>query len=301
MIDEERVMDLMDRIRNSTSKAFPVACADFFSYLEGVDSSNMAYSRFESERNLKWSEWGPTRLHGRGGWEFPGSTEDRTSLAWDLFKTAAEKNDEGDQLINLMYMNRRFEDNLEEFINDWFEYFADAVHCVAEDEHGPSGDQTREKQQKFKILDAPNLLKDDVLEPCGILGRAVLFLDLDNFKRLNSELTELGVDEHVLPVVHEEIRLCGSGVARAYAMGGDEFALFLQNTSKAMAFAFAETLRERIRGLRFSGPASGVSITASIGVAHSNRDEAEQDLPKLANLAKNRAKEKGKNCVDVEP
>lgn len=52
----------------------------------------------------------------------------------------------------------------------------------------------REKHQKFEILDSPALLAADLSKPCGILGRAVLYIDLDDFKAINTQLTETVVD-----------------------------------------------------------------------------------------------------------
>jgi hypothetical protein len=49
----------------------------------------------------------------------------------------------------------------------------------------------RAKQDKFGILDAPQLFSTDIEEPIGPLGCAVIYLDLDNFKALNTSLNSM--------------------------------------------------------------------------------------------------------------
>ena len=162
----------------------------------------------------------------------------------------------------------------------------------------PSG-TNREKQQKFRILDSPTLLEEDLQNMMGALGRAVLYIDLDNFKQLNSDLTESIVDKLVLPVIHEELRNCIQHIGFAYAEGGDEFTVFLPNSAEGMALDFANAVRLRLQELRFADEANQVSVSASIGVAHELSTSGENLLKERANLAKKSAKENGKNCVEA--
>ena len=60
----------------------------------------------------------------------------------------------------------------------------------------------REKHQKFGILDAPNLLTKDLSQSAGLLGRVLIYLDVDNFKSVNTRLTERVVDRAILPELH---------------------------------------------------------------------------------------------------
>ena len=157
----------------------------------------------------------------------------------------------------------------------------------------------REKQQKFGILDAPNLLPCDLKEKSGLLGRAVIYLDIDDFKTLNTELTETVVDEFVLPPLHSLLNACVNRVGFAYAEGGDEFTALLPNASREVGIAFGETIRAAIESLRFSEAVAQVRVTASVGIAHDHPGQLDSELVKHANEAKRFAKRGGKNCVAI--
>jgi diguanylate cyclase (GGDEF)-like protein len=155
----------------------------------------------------------------------------------------------------------------------------------------------REKDQDFGILDAKRLLPEDLKEGCGILGRAVLFIDLDNFGELNSEFTNVVVDDLILQPVQRRLVQCVDGHGCAYGQGGDEFTVLLNNCSKEMAIAFAETVRTEVASMGFEGKASKVHLSASVGLAHGGQSAEGQVLLGQANEAENYAKDKGRNCV----
>jgi diguanylate cyclase (GGDEF)-like protein len=156
---------------------------------------------------------------------------------------------------------------------------------------------TRTKDQKFGILDSPALLASDLDQPCGLLGRAVIYLDLDHFKAINTRLTEVVVDRLVLPPVHRVLAACVQGYGHAYAEGGDEFTMWLHNASAAIALGFAEAVRAQIAALRFEGAAASTKVTASFGVAHGAAEDAGAVLHERASVAKRSAKERGRNTV----
>jgi diguanylate cyclase (GGDEF)-like protein len=157
----------------------------------------------------------------------------------------------------------------------------------------------REKQQKFGILDSPGLLASDLRESSGISGTALIYLDLDSFKAVNTNLTEALVDEIVLPPIHQLLADYADRVGYAYGEGGDEFVFLLPNASEPVAIAFAEGLRAHIERLKLKGRAAGIQFTASLGVAHASPSEDPTNLKKRANEAKNFAKANGKNTVAV--
>jgi len=161
----------------------------------------------------------------------------------------------------------------------------------------PAG--SRIKDQKFRILDSPALLDADLEQPAGLLGRAVIYLDLDDFKALNTRLTEVVVDRMVLPELHRCLADCVQGIGNAYAEGGDEFTVLLPNASEEMATDVAKAIKNQIRSLRFEMEARDVRLRASFGVAHATVGEPERDLRKLANEAKRISKASGKDCITL--
>jgi diguanylate cyclase (GGDEF)-like protein len=166
-----------------------------------------------------------------------------------------------------------------------------------QEQRGKPPAPARERHQKFPILESSGQLDADLESDCGVLGRSVIFFDLDDFKALNTRLTETRVDRSILPFVHQLIADCAQGHARAYCVGGDEFVFLLSNASKGIALAFAEEVRARLFELRFEGDVSDVRLTASMGVAYGTSSEDGRALRERANVAMRRAKDSGRNCV----
>jgi|GEM_PF-2669559 len=296
-MDSEAVGKLYERMMSASHTGFPALCGELFRVIDTtVSPTNGVYQSLQKARTEKWNDWAPMSGRGRR-WSMPVSAGDCESLAWDLFRTFAEVPDSTISFQLEMYHHRKIDENHSHFLKDFGEFLADALNKVLQGEE-PVDPDSREKQQKFRILDAPNLLAKDLTRAPGLLGRAVIYLDLDNFKALNSKYTERVVDEAVLPIVHIALRDAAHFVGHAYAEGGDEFIVFLPNASKAMAAAFAEDLRRIISELSFQEPAEAVKVNASLGVAWQATADG-RDLPGEANHAKLSAKTAGKNRVVV--
>ncbi|MBS1161682.1 MAG: sensor-containing diguanylate cyclase/phosphodiesterase [Proteobacteria bacterium] len=135
----------------------------------------------------------------------------------------------------------------------------------------------------------------------GTLG-ALMFIDLDNFKRLNDTLGHEKGDLLLQQVAHR-LTSCvreGDTVAR---LGGDEFVVVLANLSphKADGADQAETVGEKILvALRPSYQLGDHEhhCTSSIGVTlFGDREEATAELMKQADLAMYQAKAAGRNAL----
>jgi diguanylate cyclase (GGDEF)-like protein len=128
---------------------------------------------------------------------------------------------------------------------------------------------------------------------------AVLFLDLDDFKKMNDSLGhEMG--DRLLMAAAGRIRGCldvGDTVGR---LGGDEFAVLLENIDN---LEYTERVAQRILqrfGEPFDLDGRGASVTVSIGVAlGSAPDDQPGALLNRADLAMYRAKERGKTRYEV--
>jgi diguanylate cyclase (GGDEF)-like protein/PAS domain S-box-containing protein len=126
----------------------------------------------------------------------------------------------------------------------------------------------------------------------------VLFLDLDDFKRVNDSVGHTRGDE-LLRAVAQRI----GGILRltdtAARMGGDEFAILLDALEdEQAAHAIAERLLETIE-LPFTVGDRAIRITASLGVAiWSPREDVEHVL-RHADIAMYAAKEQGKASLRV--
>jgi diguanylate cyclase (GGDEF)-like protein len=124
---------------------------------------------------------------------------------------------------------------------------------------------------------------------------ALLFLDLDNFKRVNDSLGH-DAGDRLLRVAAERIRRAVREADMLFRMGGDEFTVLLEDVrgpeeaamvSSRVLEAMAETLQLQHHE---------ISVTASIGIALYPRDDVVAErLLKSADTAMYRAKELGRN------
>ncbi|WP_297529420.1 bifunctional diguanylate cyclase/phosphodiesterase [Thiohalobacter sp.] len=126
------------------------------------------------------------------------------------------------------------------------------------------------------------------------------YLDLDNFKAVNDSCGHLAGDEllrRVSALLSAQVRTRDM-LAR---VGGDEFALLLENASLEEAQALAERMRETVEKFRFQWHARQFSIGVSIGMVPFHCGVAFEVLLSHADSACYTAKERGRNCIYVYP
>ena len=125
---------------------------------------------------------------------------------------------------------------------------------------------------------------------------AVLFLDLDGFKRVNDSLGHPAGDQLLIEVA-ERLDTCLRPADTAARLGGDEFAILLEGlTGTSDATMVASRVMAALQApIVLLG--RSVTITASIGIAI-HRD-GEDDLLRNADLAMYRAKSLGKSRYEV--
>ena len=131
---------------------------------------------------------------------------------------------------------------------------------------------------------------------------SVLFVDLDDFKRVNDAHGHLAGSRTLVEVARVLRRsLRESDVAVRY--GGDEFALVLPDTDEAGGRAVATRVRERVATRTFlSRDGLRLRLTVSIGVATLvGGDGSGTRLLQAADSAMYRVKSSGKNAIYVAP
>jgi len=127
---------------------------------------------------------------------------------------------------------------------------------------------------------------------------SVIFFDVDLFKRVNDTYGhDIGdyVLENIAKLVSSEIR--ASDVFARW--GGEEFIVFLANTSRKEAAQVAEKLRKSIEEYAFSDIDT---ITCSFGVTELQEDDTKESFLKRVDTLLYEAKESGRNRVvsDIE-
>lgn len=134
---------------------------------------------------------------------------------------------------------------------------------------------------------------------------SVVFMDLDDFKSINSKYTDDGGDK-VLTAVGKAMQKCIRSESKDVACrwGGDEF-LAVVYGDEATSLMVAERMNAEIRKLEvpFDLPGQGmvkIPVTASIGVASCTRDDTYEDIVSRAARLKSSSKANGKGRVTCE-
>jgi diguanylate cyclase (GGDEF)-like protein len=128
---------------------------------------------------------------------------------------------------------------------------------------------------------------------------SVVFLDIDDFKKVNDTLGHQAADR-----ILAELATLVTGGARANDVaaryGGEEFSIVLPHTDGKMALRVAERIRRAVSEFSFNAEDKPTRITVSVGVAtypSATGLETVDDLVRAADLAMYSAKDRGKNCV----
>jgi diguanylate cyclase (GGDEF)-like protein/PAS domain S-box-containing protein len=130
---------------------------------------------------------------------------------------------------------------------------------------------------------------------------ALIFVDLDDFKRINDELGH-GMGDYVLKTVAGRIGCAVRDVDTVARFGGDEFVVLLESADQSAALAVAERITEQIRRPIVDLPAD-FAVTASAGVAvylpQSSSDESGDLLVQRADAAMYEAKRAGADRITL--
>ena len=126
-------------------------------------------------------------------------------------------------------------------------------------------------------------------------GLSILFCDIDNFKRINDKYGH-DVGDSILSTFASKVKNSVRKSDIVARWGGEEFVLLIPNTTAEIARTIAEKIRKMIENTDF--PIVG-KATASFGVTHSLGEDNRDTVIKRADESLYRAKEKGRNRVEV--
>ncbi len=121
----------------------------------------------------------------------------------------------------------------------------------------------------------------------------LVVLDIDHFKRINDNHGH-DAGDHVIRSIGGMLLGRIRGSDKAFRLGGEEFLVLLYQTDAEGGRAFAEDLRRHVEAADIL---SGASITASIGIATTRRDEDWRSWLKRCDDNLYAAKSGGRNLV----
>ncbi len=125
---------------------------------------------------------------------------------------------------------------------------------------------------------------------------AALMVDVDHFKAVNDTFGHAAGDLLLQRIAHAILQSVRPSDP-SFRLGGEEFLVLLSNVDASSARHAAERIRERVAR---SSPDLPI-VTVSVGVAHRQLNESQESLLARADVALYRAKESGRDRVEVAP
>ena len=125
----------------------------------------------------------------------------------------------------------------------------------------------------------------------------LLFLDLDNFKRINDTHGHQYGD-YVLKITASIIQDNVRNIDIVSRYGGEEFSVVLVNANKKVSLKTAERIRKEIENFKFNQNNIKERLTISIGMGEFPSDaNNKEDIIKYSDSKMYIAKKDGKNCI----
>jgi diguanylate cyclase len=127
---------------------------------------------------------------------------------------------------------------------------------------------------------------------------SLMVCDIDLFKRINDTYGHLAGDK-VLKIIARSLQSNLRDSDLIARFGGEEFVALMPETSAKEAKLVAEKLRKRVEESPFNFKKEPVQITASFGISEFAKDENVEEVFQRADKALYKAKENGRNQVQL--
>ena len=179
----------------------------------------------------------------------------------------------------------------------------DAIELIAQAQRKDAPTREPQFDEKFGILQASSRFLPDLAfyrQECGLRGNSLsaAFVDVDDFKAMNTLYSETKVDRDILPPLMFAVEAHVNARGHAYKQGGDEYIVLLPNAGRAEAVAILSSLQAKVLALSF-GPLITEKITTSIGLCTIGDDchLTDREVLEAMNRAEAHAKKNDKNCI----
>jgi len=125
-------------------------------------------------------------------------------------------------------------------------------------------------------------------------------IDIDNFKMINDRYSHL-IGDKAIKILAEQLRQIAGDKIHVARWGGEEFTLVIEGLEQSNLASFCENICQRIASLDYRDIDANFTMTVSIGAALAHQVDTYEDLLRLADQALYRAKEQGRNRVEIAP
>jgi diguanylate cyclase (GGDEF)-like protein len=132
----------------------------------------------------------------------------------------------------------------------------------------------------------------------GLAQYVLLIIDIDHFKKLNDTHGHL-IGDKVLVTISNIIKVSIRTGDMAFRYGGEEFVVILPGTTIQMGYKIAERLREKVADCSFEQGLGKIPVTISIGLTVKKHGMVSQAVFEQADSALYRAKQSGRNNVQI--
>ena len=130
---------------------------------------------------------------------------------------------------------------------------------------------------------------------------SLIFIDVDNFKRINDTYGHMIGDE-ILSLIARGIKTCLRSNDDAYRFAGDEFTIILPETTSGEAKFVADRIITKFSRKSMEINEIKISdITLSIGIAEYQRNEGLQQFVHRADITMYEAKQHERNSLIISP
>lgn len=146
------------------------------------------------------------------------------------------------------------------------------------------------------FMDIANIYFD--IAKRNVSSLQVLSLDLDFFKQINDTYGHQAGDIVLVTFVEEISKLLRKSDIFG-RIGGEEFCIVLQNTSRKGALSFAQRICKTIENTSVDFEGEKIKFTVSVGVADLEDEKSMLELIKKSDKALYKAKESGRNQVHI--
>jgi len=158
----------------------------------------------------------------------------------------------------------------------------------------------RQQALEDSLTGLPNRRRLDQLLSTDLRSYSIVMVDVDHFKLVNDDHSHL-VGDAVLRELAKLLRATCRDGDTALRFGGEEFALLMLGTSVEGVLAIAERARQSVQSHNWAVLSTGLTVTASFGIALGSEAVTGTELLALADRRLLAAKKDGRNRVVGPP